>query len=344
VAFVVPAAACAALLLAYNAALTGDPLYFPVNRYFDEHAPPADSDFFRYRPGCNRLGFGPDHGCDLSIRHARHTLGNGLSNVGDNMTAWMLLLGGGPLFAALAVGAVGLRRREAAPWILLAVPAATVVLYMTYWHGGTCFGARYLHVAAAPTLLLAAVGLASVRRAAVTIGILGVWLALNTWSFGRAWNVIADRYWGTDTRYVQLAAPWKGPKGLIMVGFAEGDPPVPWREKAAGTAFLPPGAHWTIDIVMQSAIAVNDPRLQASVLFAKFHPALVGDLRARFPDRELWLYVHAPDRSEDRLVRWSSEAIAASPDQLFPADNFPGFRVELTHTPRGSEALGGRAP
>jgi hypothetical protein len=331
-------------LLAFNRALTGSLLRFPQMAYFDEHLAPADLPFFQYRKGCNALGLGPGHGCDLTVHDAQHTLGNALSNLGDNMTAW-LLLACGPLLAFGVVSALVRKETRARAALLLAVPALSFALYALYWHGGTCFGARFYQSALPATLVVVALGTTNLplfrgavharvrQRAAVAL--LASAMAWNAFAYVRTWKEIADPvwgYWAVDDRYERLAASWKNGPAVVMVAFGPDDL---YNPRLGWTAIVPDGAMWMLNIRALAALAQNPADLgqAGDVVFAKFHPALVGELRARFPGRSLWLYVDHGRREKDHVAPYDPAPFASRANDL-PPDNFDGFRVSAPTLPQ----------
>ena len=324
-----PFAAAIALLFAYNRELTGHATRFPQTAYFDEHLPPVDLPSFQYHPGCNELGIGPGHGCQNIMAGGAHSLANALSNSGDNLFAWLLLAGGGPLVFVAAAFAV--RRawgtRDAAPVAVLGLPAALVVaLYALYWYSGTCYGARFYHAALPGLVALGAFGAGDLRPARARGAFVVAWLAWNAVALVAGARELAHDYWGTDARFRRLQDAWDGPPALVMVAFsrepAPVDPPF-WTTRVFG-----PG-DWRPYQRVGAALGLNAPALDGSVVFAKFHPALVGDLARRFPDRRLWLYVETPDASRDRLAPYAADP-ARHPDRRSrrPPDNFDGYEVE----------------
>ena len=291
-------------LLVFNHETSGSALRFPQTAYFDEHLAPTNLPFFHYRKGCNALGFGPSHGCDMTASAANHTLANAASNLGDNLTVW-LLLAAGPLLAVAPVLALirEATRRTAA--FLIAIPVASFVLYSLYWHGGTCLGARFYHAALPATVLLVAMGIA-VRDRRLVAGLVALTLAWNAFAFTRAIREVSDPswgYWGVDDRFDRVRKEWRAGKALVMVAFGGDDihnPELGW------TAKVPTGGMWILSIRALGALAQNPPILDdAEVVFAKFHPALVPELQRRFPDRALWLFVTNSDRGRDTLRRWT---------------------------------------
>ena len=314
-----------AALFAYNRALTGSASRFPQMAYFDGHLAPSDQPFFRYAPGCNALGFGRGHGCDLTVASGVHTPLNALSNSGDNLTAWLLLACGPVLAVGLAL-ALARKETRARAMYLVAVPLLTVALYTLYWHGGTCYGARFYHAALPAALLLVALGI-SLRDRRVTAGLLAAALAWNAFAFRRASKEIADPvwgYWAVDARFRELKQGWDKGRALVMVAFGPDDL---YNPKLGWTAIVPDGAMWMLNIRALAALAENPLVVDdAEVVFAKFHPALVDELRARFPDRALYLYVANGKRDEDTVEPFDPTRFPAERYRE-PAPNFDGFRV-----------------
>src|SRR5262249_13936042 len=117
----------------YFVTFNGSMFRTPQGAWFDTHLPPADVPFFRYQPGCNDLGLGASHGCDRGIRDAAHTLGNALSNTGDNLQSWLLLACGPMIVVGVALAIARLRRPA---FVLLAAPMLAIVAYALYWNAG----------------------------------------------------------------------------------------------------------------------------------------------------------------------------------------------------------------
>lgn len=320
-------------LLGFNRALTGSALRFPQMAYFDEHLAPADLPFFQYRKGCNALGLGPGHGCDLTVHDARHTLANALSNLGDNMTAW-LLLACGPLLVVGVVLALARRETRARAAMLLSVPLLSIVLYALYWHGGTCFGARFYQSALPAAIIVVALGATNLPRVSAAArqraggALLAFAMAWNVFAYVRTWKEIADPvwgYWAVDDRYAKLASGWKHGPSVVMVAFGPDDL---YNPRLGWTAIVPDGAMWMLNIRALASLAQNPVDLAEAgdVVFAKFHPALAEDLRARFPGRSLWLYVDHGRRELDTVAPYDPAPFASRARDV-PPDNFDGFRV-----------------
>jgi hypothetical protein len=313
-------------LLAYNHALTGSALRFPQMMYFDEHLPPGNIGFFQYRKGCNELGFGAAHGCDYAARSARHSLLNALDHTKDNLQCWLLLVCGPTLIAGVGAALARAERRRRAA-LLLVVPGLAIALYSLYWHGGTCYGARFYH-AALPALVLAiALGLETSRRrlfgAAVAATL--AWNALAFTHVVREIDAPTWGYFGVDGRFAKLHREWTRGPALVMVVFGPDDvhnPELGW------TSVVPAGSTWMLDIRAMAALAENATTVaDGEIVFAKFHPALVDELVARYPGRALYLYVANADASKDTLAPYDPAPFTGGRPHPRPADNFEGFRT-----------------
>ena len=207
------------LVVAQNFALTGDPLTFAQTRYFESSAPPVPGDSWRFAPGCNALGFGPDRGCFLTWGSFGHTPAKAARNLRiDAKLAGGLWLGT-PLALLLPLSALAwreTRRFGLVAWLLLVVLAGG---YALYWYGGACFGARFWHAALAPLLIASALaGAVGLRR----LG-LGPWLGLVLLipMVARLAGVVPElrSYWGIDDRFVRLEQTWSGGDALVLVAY-----------------------------------------------------------------------------------------------------------------------------
>lgn len=321
----VPLVLAAILLGGYNRALTGSAVRFPQSEWFDEHAPPSEDRIFAYHPGCNDLGLGKEHGCELSIGRDGHTAKNALSNTGDNLTAWFYLAGGGPLVVALA--ALGFRRRRgrAVRGVVFGSVPVVVVAYALYWYAGVCYGARFYHAALPPLLVVAGIGVAEIGRPVLRRALLVAVLLGNGLAFGAALREVRVHYWGTDARFARLSASWREPPALVMVAFREeGAPSGP-----SGITSVDPRNPRSIQPNswrILSALGMNGPAMDDRVVFAKFHPALVPELRARFGARRLYLYLMTVDPSGDQLERYERVEGRFHEDSTQPPPpNFDGF-------------------
>ena len=339
-ALVAPIAVALALLGAYNRALTGHATRFPQSAWFDEHAAPLDDPRFRYAPGCNDLGFGPTHGCDYGIRDASHDARNAISNTGDNLAAWMRLAPGGPL--AFVAAAFALTRARGRARLVAASVAivAVVALYALYWYAGTCYGARFYHAALPPLALLASVGWVRARRRWPRVANTGAALAgaFALLAVVAAARELSGDYWGTDDRFERGARAWSHGRAIALVAFTHDR--LPHLASYRWTSFLRDAA-WRNSVRANAAVGVDAPDLAGdAVVFAKYHPALVDDLRARFPDRALWLWIVEGDEAGGDLVVPLDGSPLASwhRDAPRPRDNFDAF----VFPPEVTRALLGR--
>lgn len=323
VAGLAPLSIALSTLLLYNHALTGHATRFPQAAFFDEHLAPSTVASYTYHPGCNDLGFGPGHGCESTMAGGAHSIVNALSNTGDNLGAWFLLVGGGGLAFLAAAYALVPRPARGLRVMLLAPTVAVILLYGLYWYAGTCYGARFYHAALPSLLLLAALGLDRVRSRAGLGIVLAAWLGYNAYALHRSYRELDATYWGTDARFARLEQTWSREPALVMIAFDRSGvrTPLKW------TSPLVKGDRWLNGVRALSALGVNDPTFDGPVVFAKFHPALVAPLQARFPSRTLWLYEMSADAARDRLMPFDPSTVF---DELVapPPDNFDGFVLE----------------
>lgn len=173
----------AAMMLVYNARLTGSPFYSPLTYYFDT----------RYHPGVNRLGFGADVGMTWPLDPFP---GHGPADVVVNTVLNLFQLNtelfgwaGGSLALLLCGLLIRRWRREDSVWLGLAgfFPA----VYALYWFsGGPDFGARYWHLAIVP--LAAWVARTLAERRWITHAAIA---ALVTWTVFVPWRAV-DKYRG----------------------------------------------------------------------------------------------------------------------------------------------------
>ncbi len=330
VAAALPIALGVIVLCAYNQAITGSASRFPQSVWFDEHAPPLDDSFFHYRPGCNDLGFGSGHGCDEGIKNAAHDLKNALSNTGDNLISWLFLAGGGPLsllapFFVIALAHGKSRRRFLA--LGATIPAA-IVLYALYWYAGTCFGARFYQAALPALLLFGALALSRLDRFlkhATRYGVIA-WLGLSVPGFVMGLNEVSDHYWGLDDRFVHVAQNWNHGTAVVLVAFKNKGLPMHYL-RVTGFTSHSPNSVWHNSVRVLSALTLDSPSPEHDELvFAKFHPALVSELREKYPNRAFYMYLVADSPANDVLEPYSANQWA-DPDAPKPKDNFDGYLV-----------------
>ena len=137
-----------ALILPYNAHLTGDAMTSPLMTFWERD----------YPTGSNALGFGPDRGwewggLDPFPGHGpRDVVVNAALNVSSvnfELFGWST----GSLIAIILL--VLWRRFDRRDWIMIALILVVVALYSTYWFsGGPDFGARYWFLVILPCAVL----------------------------------------------------------------------------------------------------------------------------------------------------------------------------------------------
>ncbi|RMF38104.1 MAG: hypothetical protein D6754_08150 [Alphaproteobacteria bacterium] len=147
------AAAIAALILPYNAYLTGDAFVTPINAYLDRI----------WAPGANALGFGPDRGAgweNVDVWPGHSPL-EALINAQENLHALngeLFGWGGFSLLFALVFALWGRWSRFAAA--MAAIIAVTLIVYAFYWYvGGFFAGPRYWFQMLVPLVILSALGI-----------------------------------------------------------------------------------------------------------------------------------------------------------------------------------------
>jgi 4-amino-4-deoxy-L-arabinose transferase-like glycosyltransferase len=215
----------ASLIFPYNAAMTGDPFSFPINRYLDQ----------LWYPGANRLGFGADVGNptggwgDLDP-FPGHGLRDVLINTNQNLYATNFELFGwgiGSFFFAALHLFFGKKSRLDALMIFTIV--VLLLGYHLYWFsGGPDFGARYWYLMIYPLVVLTVRGIATavegLRRgsagetAPLRMGVVIAVLILITLLVFIPWRAVAryKNYRGFHADYVRLEKNLD-PNALVFV-------------------------------------------------------------------------------------------------------------------------------
>ena len=294
------------LAAAQNLALTGDPLTFAQTRYFETAAPPLPGDAWRFAPGCNSLGFGPDHGCFRTWGSYGYTARKAVRNAALNAVLAGRLWLGTPVAFLLALAAVAwreLRRVALVTWILFAVIVAG---YGLYWYDGACLGARFWHVALAPVVLLTAL---STARLLQRFG-LGPWLGLLVLlpMASRLAATVPElhRYWGVDGRLVRLERDWDRGEALVLIAYRAEILATHPRETTAQDLLVGPH-RWRADWFLA----------EGPIHYEEYQPELVDAVEAEYPGRPVWLYEMAADPGEDRMR------------PLAPSERAPTQRADL---------------
>ncbi len=140
-------------VLPYNAALTGDPLSFPIMAYTDKVL----------GPGTNSLGFGPDKGVTWGglDPFPGHGLPDVLVNAGLNLSAMNIEMFGWSIGSLLPVILLLLspavrRLQQPDRWMLFFIFTIFCFQSLYWFSGGPDFGARYYYLAVIPLTALTA--------------------------------------------------------------------------------------------------------------------------------------------------------------------------------------------
>jgi len=171
----------ALVLLADNAALTGNPLSFPMSAWLESWVPGGP------RPGCNALGFGPDIGCTDVFGVRGHTPVKAWKIGSAALVRLDALLLGLPGAGVLAVLGWA-RMRRVLPFVATAL---VVGGYALYWSPGLAYGARFY----APLLLILPLGLAAVLARLPRLWPLLALVAVSLIGGSRLLPTLADDYW-----------------------------------------------------------------------------------------------------------------------------------------------------
>jgi hypothetical protein len=190
-ALIVATAGVGALTLPYNAALTGEPLRFPIQRYVD----------VVYGPGRNDMGFGPEKGLDWggldpwpghSPSEALVTAQFNAFALDAELFGWCA---GSLLFLWLWMVQARWSRADRAMLAFAALIAGSSLLY--WFNGGPDFGPRYWYLAFVPCVWLTVSGLrAAEERAAepARVRAFAAMLVAVAWCTWMPWRAI-DKYW-----------------------------------------------------------------------------------------------------------------------------------------------------
>lgn len=138
--------------LAYNAALTGNPLEFPINSYTDR----------LFGKNSNAFGFGPDRGMGWELDpYPGHGPIDALVNTNLNVSALNTELFGWSIgsFLLIAIGLCLGRLDTRDYWMLAVIGVIYALHFFYYFSGGPDFGARYWFLMLVPLAALAGRGL-----------------------------------------------------------------------------------------------------------------------------------------------------------------------------------------
>lgn len=150
----------AALLLAYNAHITGNPLLLPLSDYLDRN----------WGPGANAYGFGPDIGppggwrsLDLWVGHSPL---EAVLNTFNAITSLQFDMLGWPIGSLALIFAWFIWQKKRGFDLAMVIVAAVVIVVMAlYWFADTYYmGPRYWFIAAFPFFYLSARGCEALRE------------------------------------------------------------------------------------------------------------------------------------------------------------------------------------
>ena len=196
------------LVLADNAALTGDPYTFPVNVWFDEYV----QDWNR-PPGCNRMGFGDDIGCHATLGTWGHSPAKALLLAKDSLLRLDRLLLGVPGGGLLVLAGLWMQRKR--PWLALTIPWV-IGGYALYWSPGAAYGARFWHPLYVVLPLLVAEPLYRLLKERAWLVVLAVPLAGGSFLV----SDLADRFWCTDRSIATLLEREGIEEGVVFLSAA----------------------------------------------------------------------------------------------------------------------------
>ena len=270
--------AVGALMLPYNARLTGRALLDPITLYFNRLA----------YPGINRLGFGADignlgWGNDLLRGHSPF---EAALNASLNSHLVQLELFGWGFGSALLLLALLLRRRwwrESGSTLLVALMFTVVGGYSLYWYSGADFGPRYWSLLLLPACILTA-----------------------------HWLMSAPGAGGVLWRRLALLATLSG--APLVIGWRAAVKYHNYRGMSTALADLSRRQGWTDDLVLLRGDSFADysmgfvldrprPDPRHPIFLRDVPPADVERLRQAFPTRRLWV-VNGPSITggEPRVV------------------------------------------
>ncbi|MEO7110784.1 MAG: glycosyltransferase family 39 protein [Polyangiaceae bacterium] len=286
---------------AYNQAVTGSGSISPQNVWLDAHAMPLGG------------------------------LGHALFNTGSALSSWLFLAGGGPLafLAPLFLIFVARERSRSRLLTLGATIPAAIVLYVFDRDVSPGFGAQFYQVALPALLMMGALALSQLDRFKKNATRLGsiVWLVLALPGFVVGAREMSDRYLGLDDRFVQVERTWNHGTAIVMVAF-KNDGLRRHDLEVTGSRTRDPNPVWHNRERVQSALTLDkiDTSYHAWLLFTKFHPALVSELRDHYPNRAFYIYFMADLPENDRFEAYNPNKWA-NPDALKPPDDFDGYVV-----------------
>ncbi|MBW2243284.1 MAG: hypothetical protein JRH01_14955 [Deltaproteobacteria bacterium] len=256
--------------LAYNRAVTGDPLVFPQTQYFEERFPGQSFG----------LGFGPEMGSKV---HGPEWPGYAPSDAprvtSQRSVEWLRNLWGLPwLTAALILWGLGIRGASLPQWLLGASALSLLAIFLAHFYHGIAYGSRhyFLAVPAAALMLGGALsqGLAadSATRRRTGAAVLGVVLYMITFATPPLVIEYGDAYRMASSSLRRAVADAELDQALVFVASEQ------WGWK--------------------SGFPLNEyPLGRAPVLYAQDRGEENATLRAAYPERRAWLATRHGDDS-----------------------------------------------
>jgi len=319
-----PMVAAAGLLALQNHLLQGDWTRFAQHEWFARGETPFEDAGFRYTDTCNRLGFGPEHGCQPTEGTYGHTPGKAWGWVTRDLRlaavlwlgAWLTPL----LIVPLAFDDDETRSRRSFTGFALALLAALTGAYSLYWLGGECYGPRFLHAAAPCVVVAAALGLAIAfeRLPRVPVVAASLMLVPLGWTLVRALPDL-EQHWNVDGRLERFERDWDRGPALILVGY--GPAFAQWRDLSFTTGMSRMG----LSAIQRRGMWIE--RRGGDLHYAEFQPALVDATRARFPERPAYVLVLTSDPRLDYVLPIEGLAGSRQRDDLSLPTVPPPFRA-----------------
>lgn len=252
------------LQLGYNAAVTGDPLSFPLDENLDR----------TFGAGTNALGFGPNRGWgwDGLDPLPGHGPADVVVNANLNLTALDVELFGWATGSLVMVLVFLLAGRLRAPdrW-MLGVLAAVFLAHALYWFsGGPDFGARYWFFMIVPLVVLSVRGIESAAgrlnaaRVATAVAVLGIAA------------VVAFFPWRSVDKYHHYRGMEPGIRELV-------------RSEVLGRGLVLVQGRRHPDFASAAIYNPLDLTADAPVFAWDRSPDVRRALLAAFPDRSVWI-------------------------------------------------------
>ena len=322
-----PIVICLLLLGVQNRIFTGRWTQFVQDYYFATESPPYPGDSFRYSDTCNKLGFGKDRGCFPTMGTYGHTPQKAWEATKINMRTALRLWFGVPLLSLVALSGVFFFRRKAFSAVAVGLLFLTALLYSLYWYRGTCFGARFYHIAAPPFVILTAFGISGacdlffknkphVRRLAAPIAAT-MFLVPCFRTFVTTATEL-EGYWGVDHRLARLEKEWPvNESPVFMVAYEYPLVTQIHSINTVGEAFVAP--FWL-------RRGMWFPRENSRFTYVEYQAELVEEIITEYPNRQYYLLVLGATRRDVSAIPIGSlPERRISPKKDLPLPTFPAL-------------------